>query len=393
MNLLILHPNYPAQFKHLCQWLPQHGIQITFIAQNLSQPPLPHVKVLCLAGKCSKDYLEATYKAELDRMLARGKQYLAAMQRLNERGYRPDVVIAHTGWGCAQHLKQLWPECKLVAYLEWIFVEGSDLSRYESPGCEQVIQSGMQAKLQARNQLTLSECRQADLVVTPTHWQRCQIPQELRHKCIVNHEGVDLDFYFPKRPYERDRQLITYGTRGMEPIRGFSYFVRELIRFLPSYPEVQVEIAGEDACFYSPSVAPDGSPSWGSWAKSQLKAAGVAERVHFLNRLPRDLYRDWLRHSKLHVYLTQPYVLSWSLLEALACAENIVLSNVPPVSEIVSDSSVLVVDHRSQGWLKGSWLKRSKPSFFQSLRSTSLRHSSGQSINRWHSVLRQLSSI
>ena len=393
MDLLILHPNYPAQFKHLCESLPDHGFKITFITQNISQSPPSNIKVLCLDNQYGKAYLDAHVSEELDKMQVRGKQYLAVMQHLKNRGYTPDLVIGHSGWGCALLLDEVWPHVKFIAYLEWIFASDAQLLAFEPSGPEQVMNSGSAAKLERRNHLTLSECRRADVVVTPTHWQRHQIPFDLRHKCIVIHEGVNLSQFRPRLSSQLSKKLITYGTRGFEPMRGFSYFIRELLQFLPKYPDIQVEIAGEDKVFYSSSPAPHGHDSWGLWAEWELSALGLENRVQFVKRLPASQYIAWLRQSNLHIYLTQPFVLSWSLIEALNTCQYVGSSCVAPVLEVSSCRSPLLFDHRRPGWLQNIWelICTPQPSLHPfSSNQLASRHCAHESLNRWSSLVRQL---
>jgi len=191
------------------------------------------------------------------------------------------------------------------------------------------------------------------------------------------------------------RKLITYGTRGLEPMRGFSYFIKELLEFLPNYPDVEVEIAGEDKVFYSSSRAPQGYASWGSWAQQELSALELMHRVQFVKRLPPRQYRSWLRQSDLHVYLTQPFVLSWSLLEALSTCRFVGASDVQPVKELFSSRSPLLFDHRKPGWLQRTWslISESPVADFNFGSPIYSRFGARESIIRWHSLVRQLTHI
>ena len=73
-----------------------------------------------------------------------------------------------------------------------------------------------------------------------------------------------------------------------------------------------------------------------NWREKMLREVKLdPTRTHFLGRLPRPQYIEVLQVSAAHVYLTYPFVLSWSLLEAMACGANIVASNTAPVREVI----------------------------------------------------------
>lgn len=390
MNILILHPNYPAQFKHLVDVLPSQGMNVRFVCQRLSRQPSSAIKLICLKNQYSHDYLYSRFHTELERSQARSEQYYATLAYLKSNGYQPDLVIGHSGWGCALKLREVWPHVPFIAYFEWWLSAQSDLASYDIFAGNSLFSESVTAKFEERNALVFRECDLADVVVTPTHWQRIQAPPQLKQKMQVIHEGVDRSWFRPTHSCNSEF-LITYGTRGLEPMRGFDHFIRELISFLPHHPNVRVEIAGEDRCYYSAESPPD-SPSWGVWAKSVLDQHDLLNRVRFLDRLPWDSYRAWLQSSSLHIYLTQPFVASWSLLEASATCQRLVCSDVSPVRELLSADAATFIDHRSVGWLSTVFESHfgKQISSTACSRRSSGRYCSSSSIDHWLALICQL---
>lgn len=351
-NILILHPNYPAQFRLHSQFLLSAGHRVVFVAQSASERPLPGLKLYVLQHQLSREYLEQACSDESDRVTMRSMQYNQMFLHLDSQGFVPDLVISHSGWGCAQTVKDCWKNARLISYLEWWFDPDSALVSFEASPDFQTIHRHMQPKLDVRNQLLLKEAEQADSCVSPTYWQRSQFPLSLQARCSVIHEGVDLSEFAPRGIPDHSKRVMTYGTRGLEPMRGFQQFIQQLELALPISPEWTVSIAGEDRCFYSPSRPPKAFKTYGDWAASLLESSNLASRVQFVNRLPATRYKAWLRVSSLHIYLSQPFVCSWSLVEAMAMGCLLVVSDVPPVREVVPDNAAFFVDHRRPDWLQ-----------------------------------------
>lgn len=395
-NILILHPNYPAQFKLHCELLVRHQHNVVFLAQSASERPLDGVKLYVLHGHLGRDVLDQSCSDECQRILMRSDQYREMFQHLSASGYIPDLVISHSGWGCGVAVRKVWPAVRIISYLEWWFDAYSELALYEQRPGLSVIAPEMQHKLQARNGHLQMEAQLADVCVTPTQWQRSQFPASLRSQCLVIHEGVDLDLYAPVGlPDPERRPVLTYGTRGFEQIRGFHYLIEELTRALHKSLSWHVSIVGEDRCFYSPARPTRDYASNGEWAQSRIEAAGLGERVQFRNRLPASEYRSWIRHSSLHVYLSYPFVASWSLVEAMASGALLVVSDVPPVRELLPHGAAIFVDPRRPGWLVRamghiSSLGPSSLLVRRAARRAALRYDRASSKELWHQLISQL---
>jgi glycosyltransferase involved in cell wall biosynthesis len=136
-------------------------------------------------------------------------------------------------------------------------------------------------------------------------------------------------------------EVLTFVNRNLEPYRGFHVFMRALPRILAQRPRSHVLIVGGDEVSYG--SRPVGGGTWRQRLLAEVGAGLPAGRVHFLGRLP---YRDYLRVlqvSACHVYLTYPFPLSWSCIEAMSAGCAVVASRTPPVEEFV--------EHGRNGWL------------------------------------------
>jgi glycosyltransferase involved in cell wall biosynthesis len=347
-RVLFLHPNFPAQFKHLAGAAAASGHDVRFLCQTHYNRTIPGVTRLTLKGACSHEQLLAQGGDILQRSTTLSEQYRQGFAKLRESGWQPDIVISHSGWGCGLYIREFWPTCRYIAYLEWWFDPESDFFHYDPNNLELGINPDRSQKLWLRNQSLALELIIADAIVAPTRWQASQLPRLLKERCHIIHDGIDLS-QFKARPElkKSETPIITYGTRGMEPMRAFPQFIRSLPAVLERHHGLTVQIAGQDSINYGGSL-PEGFQSWGNWAKHHLSQHAVGDRVHWLGYLDQERYVKWLQSSDCHIHLSHPFVASWSLLEALACQCPMVVSDVAPVRELCNEtrSAVTYVDHR-----------------------------------------------
>lgn len=358
MKVLILHPNFPAQFRERARWLVDAGHEVTFLCQTHYGRKIAGVNRVTLKDGLGHAQLKASSGSSYEEAIYRSAQYGVALKRLQVKGFTPDVVLTHTGWGCGTMLADLWPQAHKVGYIEWWFGESTSLHKFNE-GCRWPVfkkarDFGKSGNAR-RNQLMLQEIENCDTLVCPTYWQRAQLPPTIQRRCKVIPDGIDTKLYCggaTDAKINTSYKCLTYGTRGMEVVRGFPEFITELPAALARFPNLKVQIAGEDEINYGGKAPTEGS--WGRWARLYLKQHSLEERVEFIGRLaPRD-YIQWLRKSWCHVYLTQPYVTSWSLLEAMASGCRMIASDVESVREFMTDREGILIDHRSEGWLTES---------------------------------------
>lgn len=320
-----------------------------FASQTISSQLPPGVRSLSLPEKKGKDKAnQKKFEISLyDKWIS-----------WKSKGLNPDWIILHCGWGLGLSLKSVFPNARLLAYVEWWFNFDSEDMNFDPGNPDIHFPPSSRLAQIARNRIYATECLDADVMVSPTHWQKQQLPSRLQQSCHVIHEGCDIDYFTPswkkeaapvdlaptlKAIPEPGTPLLTYATRGMDPYRGFPEWARATALLLQQRQDVHVAVAGRDQVVYAPVQR---TRRYGEEARALMTEAGVADRVHFLDYLPLQAYRWLLRRSSLHTYFTRPYVLSWSLLQAMACGCSILASDVAPVREVIRDGRHgLLVDH------------------------------------------------
>lgn len=345
MKYLFVHQNCPGQFKHLAPALAAEGHEVRFIAQKNKPTPRgvqkieyePHRE----PSKEIHPYLAGTEAAVLN------AQAVARIGfALREQGWMPDAMIGNPGWGETLFLKDVWPERPLINMSEFYYRgRGSDVGF--DPEFGSGYDSLVRARIRASQHLLAIEA--ADYAYCPTEWQKAQFPSAFHDKIRVIHDGIDTDliqpdpdatFTIPGGPtVSREDEVLTYLSRNLEPYRGFHSFMRALPGILSRRPKARVIVVGGDDVSYG-SKPKDGK----SWREVMEREVGVMpDRVHFTGRIPYADYLKLLQVSSVHLYLTYPFVLSWSMLEAMAAGAFVVGSATPPVEEVIDDGQ--------NGWL------------------------------------------
>ncbi len=345
MKVLFVHQNCPGQFKHLAPALAAEGHDVFFIGQKDKFTPTgvkrleyePHRKVTDKVHP----YLAATEAAVLN-----AQAVARVCFKMKAKGFQPDVMIGNPGWGETLFLKDVWPEAPLISLSEFYYnSQGSDV------GFDPEFPIGPDSLLRTRTRSSqhLLAIEAADYAYSPTHWQRSQFPEPYHDKIRVIHDGIDVDrirpdpsaqFTLPDgRVLTRGDEVLTYVSRNLEPYRGFHSFMRALPGILQNRPNVQVVIVGGDDVSYG------GKPKdGGSWREVMLKEVGeLPDRVTFTGRIPYRDYLSLLQVSSVHMYLTYPFVLSWSMLEAMSAGAFVLGSATAPVEEVIQEGA--------NGWL------------------------------------------
>ena len=337
MRLLFLHNNFPAQFGAIARYMSNRGHDVTFGTRWEGTPPdwlrmvryRPHREI----GKQQHPYLAFVESAVLN-----GQALARTGWKMKEAGYSPDLVVAHSGWGPGLYVGDIWPDAKYVGYFEWYYhSRGRDVGFLSSD-----VTRDDQHRIRSRNAAILLDLAACNWGIVPTGYQASQFPELLRRKLTVQHDGVDTGYFAPA-PGRRLKlpgldlshvdELVTYVARGMEPYRGFPQAMTAFAEVLKRRPRAHVVIVGEDRVAYGRNL-PDGD----TFRKKMLRELELdQDRLHFTGRLPREHYREVLLASSAHVYLTVPFVLSWSMIESMSAGCVLVASDTDPVHEVVRD--------------------------------------------------------
>lgn len=348
MKILFLHPNFPGQFKRPIVIALSKGHEVVSLCHTHYSRHIKGVKRITLKGRLGIECLETKKLKGANKSLSLANQFRKGMHKLKEEGYEPDIIVSHSGFACGLHTSCIWPDSKKISYVEWWFKYNSELATYD-PQNEWWAGPVNNYSLRQRNMVLALELAEADIMISPTRWQQQQLPKALQMKCKVVSDGINLAKFVPNLKVKSNKPLLTYGTRGMEAMRGFPEFIQELPFVLENYPDLHIEIAGEDKICYGGNPPKEGS--YGNWAKNILDKWIRINRVKFVGRLNETDYITWLQKSWFHVHLSRPFVASWSLLESMACGSCLIASNTSPILEFLNKDNAILVDHREPGWL------------------------------------------
>jgi glycosyltransferase involved in cell wall biosynthesis len=340
MNWLFIHQNFPGQYPHAARYLANAGHRVVAIGQKCSGlvEGVRRIEYATAPGASTAH----EYAREFDLAVQNGLAVARECEKLKSESFVPDLIIGHNGWGETFYVKDVWPAVPLLSYFEFYYrPAGSDVDFDPEfmPGADAAM------RLRTRNAVNLMGLELSDWGQTPTRWQLNQYPERYHKRISVIHEGIDTNAVRPDRTarlwlkggisFGPDDQVITYSARNLEPYRGFHIFMRALPKVLRSLPDAHVLIVGGEGVSYGSS--PLHAASWRQQLLNELEGALDLKRVHFLGKLGYRQYLAVLQLSAAHVYLTYPFVLSWSLLEALSAGCLVVASRTAPVEEVMSD--------------------------------------------------------
>lgn len=346
MKILFVHQNFPGQFLHLAPALVERGHDVTALTDETNArqssittfryrkpDPRPDPKI----AQLGTTYCEMTSRAY--------RVSRAARVLREQHGYVPDVIFGHGGWGETLFLSEIWPDARLLVYGELYYApHGLDVGfdpEFASDNPEKplsvIARQGHQALMMT----------QAHAALSPTEFQADTFPVCFRDKITIIHDGIDTDRVRPDRAarvtlpsgvgFRAGDELLTFINRNLEPYRGYHSFMRALPSVLEARPNAQVVIIGGDDVSYG--ARPPEGQSWKELFLDEVRDRLDMSRVHFTGKVPYASFLSLMQCTRVHCYLTVPFVLSWSMLEAMSAGALVVGSRTAPVEEIIEDGA------------------------------------------------------
>lgn len=339
MKILFIHRSFPGQFKYLATFLSlDPNNTVLFLTEDEENQIQGIKKILYKTEKNEKQnchpYL-LNYESAVSHAISVSKK----LTELKENGFIPDIIYGFSGWGSSMFVKDIFPDVPFLCYCEWFLNPETSNTKFEGKPItiEDIV------RLRCNNSHVLTTLSLCDGGISPTSWQKNQFPKEFQDKIKVIHDGVDTGLFSPddnvkfvvkekNLEFTTQDEVITYGTRGFEPMRGFPEFMEAVAKLLKKRPHAHFLIAGDETVHYSPQKSTN-------YKELMLKKLDIdMNRVHFVGKLPYSEYKKFLQVSSVHVYLTYPFVLSWSILDAMSCGCCLVASNTTPVLEVIEDN-------------------------------------------------------
>ncbi len=345
MRILFIHQNFPGQFVHLASALQARGHEVMGLTgdDNATPTTLPFARYKWTPRepqdpqfKLASTFAKVTYRGEITST--------AAATLRDKHNYVPDVVFGTPGWGEMLFLRQVWPGARHLLYGEFFFGPQGPMIGFDRELSKGDLASRIAASANSAH-LVLS-ANAADKVLVATQWQARSFPAYLQEKISVIHDGIDTDRVCPSaaatvkfpeqwKEFKTGDEVLTFVNRNHEPHRGFHIFMRALPKILEARPQAQVVIVGGDEQSYSPR--PGANKTWRQVMLAEVGDRLDLSRVHFVGKIPYATFIDLLRVSRVHAYLTYPFVLSWSMMEAMSAGCVVIGSRTPPVEEVIRD--------------------------------------------------------
>ena len=360
-NILFVHQHFPGQFKHIASELSKENNVHSISLHDKYIEGVTHHKYYPSQGSSDTTHILAK---EWEVKIIRGEGCANKAYELKNNGFNPDLIIGHPGWGELLFLKEVWPSTKILSYLEFHYsLYGFDIGFDDEEG-EDLDEVFTRRKLILRNAAFLSQYDNSDYFITPTEFQKSSFPDKIKSKINVIHEGIDTNRFIPADNPEikvgvvnenaemkvggfdltKEKKIILFVNRNLEPYRGYHIFMRSLPGIFKKHPDALVIIVGGESVSYGKK--PEEGTTWRQKFFNEVKDNVDVSRVLYTGYLPdhRNLTK-LMQLATVQVYLTYPFVLSWSLLESLSCGLLVIGSDTGPVREVITDGeNGLLVD-------------------------------------------------
>ncbi len=350
MKILFVHQNFPGQFKFLAPVLVAQGHEVYALTMRQELPAVwQGVKIIQYQPQRRSTPNIHPWLIDFETKTIRAEAVFHRALQLKAEGLMPDRIITNPGWGESLFLKEVWPQAKLGIYCEFFYQsEGADVN-FDPEFPSQSPAQATACRLKMKNLNHFLHFDMADGGIAPTQWQADTFPDPFRKRISVIHDGIDTNLICPdpnasltinnQLKLTRQDEIITFVNRNLEPYRGYHSFMRALPKILAERPNAKVLIVGGNQVSYG--EAPPNNQSWRDIFFNEVKdkfTPDALNRIYFLGRIPYEYFVSLLQISTVHVYLTYPFVLSWSLLEAMSCGCAIAASSTAPVEEVITDN-------------------------------------------------------
>ena len=349
-SILFIHHNFPAQFRYLVPWVLSLGHTVIFACDRCPNINLVNrTKNLYIFTTSLGDQDISSLFSDMHRSAERFKDCFLRISMEKHEFKQPDSIICHSGWGAGVFAKDFFPNAKIISYLEWWFKATDEEFTYTEANYPwtKPYDDNFLFKQTPRNYTQAVELLNSDYIVSPTYFQSNGLPKSLVSKTHIIYDLVDSAIARPlatRFSQECDSFVLTYATRGLEPMRGFPEFILATCYAIKHFKNLQVVIAGNDKSYYLSK--PKNIKSFKQWAESTIESFNLTNHFKFVGTLPNNQYINLLQKSNLHIYLTRPFVPSWSLLDAMSIGTSILASDVTPTREICHPVATYWTDHR-----------------------------------------------
>lgn len=369
MRVLLIHQNFPGQYKHLGPALAGAGHEVVALTPRAKEPATwQGIRIVPYRITRSSSQNIHPWLGDFETKIIRGEACYHGAIALKKTGFSPDVILAHHGWGEAMFLKDVWPSARMGLYCELYYQAEAEGQAFDpefpaaKPGTDAL-------RMRLRNINNAMHFDIANAGISPTQFQASTFPEPFRSEISVIHDGINTHIAQPKpdvtlplsngKNVSRSDEVITFINRNLEPYRGYHVFMRALPELLRARPDAQIVILGGDEVSYG-AAAPKGT-TWKQIYIDEVRGKISDEnwaRVHFLGRIPYDRFLQVIQVSRVHIYLTYPFVLSWSLMESMATEAAIVASHTAPVVEVLEhEKTAQLINFFDQDALVGAVVK------------------------------------
>lgn len=362
MDILLIHQSYPGQFVHLAKALAARGDQLKAICRTRNRKVVgargdQHAKLIHYSVNRGNTKGIPVALRETETKLLRGLWVAEKAQQLQQQGYRPDLIIAYPGWGETLFLRDIWPECPQLHYLEFDYAQKIDCGfdpEFDQPD---ELKEAIRQRMKTTN--SLLNFQSMDWGYTPTKFQWQTLPAAYRKRISIIHDGINTQILRPLKTatlelpngikFQAGDPVLTFVNRTFEPYRGIHRLMRSLPALQKRFPKLQTLLIGLDSAQVSYGKARSDGRGWLSTLKDELEGQLDWNRIYAPGAISYNKFIQAMQISAVHVYFTYPFVLSWSLLEAMACGALVIGSATEPVKEVISNGkNGLLVDFHDQ---------------------------------------------